>query len=120
MFLTSENRRIRTSSGKKGRAGGRFHLAGSHLCAGCGNCVKIFDLRFDAELQTIQLPATMVLLFAKVIVGASGNSVSIREWSGLRQTTTRDLIRSAEPAECCEVAVGLPKFEANLESPWVE
>jgi hypothetical protein len=97
-----------------------FDLVGSHLAAACGDCVKLFDLRFEAELQSVSLPANMVVLFEKAIVGAAGTVVTIRELSGLQRTTTRDLIGSAPSVESRELKVGIAEFQPNLKSPLAE
>jgi hypothetical protein len=94
-----------------------FDVAGSHLCAACGDCVRVFDLRFDAELQSIAEPATLVLLFPQAVVAASARELRVRPWRGLRATTTRDLLRSARPAERRELTVALAPAAANLEAP---
>ena len=95
-------------------------FVGSHLCAACGECVKIFDLKFDAELQEIGVKARMAELFPDVVIAAADNELHIREWSGLRKTTTRTLIGSAAPVECKEVRVKLGSSERNLEQPVAE
>lgn len=95
-------------------------FVGSHLCAACGESVKIFDLKFDAELQEITVKAKMAELFPDVVIAASENELHIREWSGLKKTTTRTLIGSAAPVQCKEVRLKLGSSERNLEQPVVE
>lgn len=68
------------------------HLNGPYLCTSCEDCVKIFDLKFDAELQRIDVNANQAVLFESNVVAVYDNEVHFRDWKGLKKTTTRDLI----------------------------
>lgn len=68
------------------------HLNGNYLCCSCEDSVKIFDLKFDAELQKIDVGASQAILFQTKIISVYDKEAHFRDWKGLKQTTTRDLI----------------------------
>ncbi|KAK8893210.1 hypothetical protein M9Y10_021626 [Tritrichomonas musculus] len=87
----SNNQTITSVSGKSSPAL-YVNVSGQYLCASCDDCVKIFDLKFDAELQSIDVRASKAILFQSNIISIFDNEVHFRDWKGLKKTTTRDLI----------------------------
>lgn len=93
----NENSTNLLSSGRVCSAHSYF-LLGSHLACSCDEYIKIYDLKFDAELQEINIESDssskMVLFNNSLLVSSFQSNLRFREWIGTSQTTTRNLIGS--------------------------
>ena len=84
---------------------------GPYLASSCGDSVRIFDLKFDAELQRIDVDAQQALIFQNTIVSFFDKEVHFRDWKGLNSTSTRDLIysqlenKSRKSLQCDEIKI---------------
>ncbi|OHT08230.1 hypothetical protein TRFO_23305 [Tritrichomonas foetus] len=107
-------------------------VQGTYMCASCGDCVRIYDLKFDAELQKIDVNAQQAIIFESNIVAISETEVHFREWKGLKSTSTRDLIlshingqnegekddtKNDDQIECEEIKIAFQEIEADNSHP---
>ena len=80
-----------SSSGNISAASELF-LIGSHVGCITQEQVRIFDLKFSAELQSFPITAEHIALFSSKCVVSIDTILQIREWKGIAPTTTLSLI----------------------------
>lgn len=95
----------------------QYKLMQSHLACSCDDAVHIFDLKFDAELQKLDVPSQHICLFSSRIVIANGQVISIREWRGVKPTTSLALVGSAAKAKPREELVLQIQYDDNMKHP---
>ncbi|KAH0791473.1 hypothetical protein GPJ56_004688 [Histomonas meleagridis] len=91
-------------------------INGSHLCTSSPDGIHIYDLKFDAELQHLNVHSNGSILFNNTIASFYENEVRVTPWKGLKVTTSRALIGSATPTTCEEVNIEL-EYDPTLAQP---
>ena len=93
--------------------GKNYYLLNSYLAVSLDKTIKIYDLKFDAELQEIPLSSNYILLFSNKLISINLTNLDIREWHGINQTTTKDLIGSMK-------SINKNTEEINIELEYIE
>lgn len=91
-------------------------LVGTYFFVANGEAINIYDLKFDAILQKIDINSDLLAVFNDKIASAVDTQVHITGWKGLKSTTTRALINSTKPTERIEIHFDL-KCDTELEQP---
>ena len=88
---SSDSNANASSSGKISAASDMF-LIGSHVGCVTEDQIKIFDLKFSAELQSFSVTAEHIALFSSKCAISVDAILQIRDWKGIAPTTSLSLI----------------------------
>lgn len=94
-----------------------YKLMQSHLACSCQDSVHIYDLKFDAELQKIENPSQHICLFSNKIVITQDRVVHIRDWRGVKPTTSLSLIGSCSKQKPREELVLQIQYDDDMKHP---